>query len=357
MLTTGQKRDSKAQQEAAKRANSQLCHRCLKVELQPEKLSRPNRYLDHEWSLGTFKDVLARPNSPLCRLVVAAITGMRPGIFDANDEQPFGTDPSEEVLLEWDRRLGFSVNLAMPGCRISFVDGVADEDANDDDTEVPLRRVQDHSKPFSHPNVFGDWLSSCQEYHGAWCAYNPPLDNVSKTFRSGFPTPMNYVLRFVDVKSYSIVDAPDNGFEFMGGKDYGYIALSYVWGGVTALQLLRNNKEELMKSGSLRHHWCEIPQTIKDTIHLARQMNVWYLWVDALCLVQDDETVTMAGSEMDERDGLSAMQEEWDLYWVMLIHWDADGVVAERRGLGQIYQKAVGMSVAPVPSWKEIVLG
>ena len=66
---------------------------------------------------------------------------------------------------------------------------------------------------------------------------------------------------------------------------------------------------------------------------------------------------TMAGSEINERDGLSAIRKIWDLYWVMLIQWDEDGIIAERRGLGQVYQKAVGTSVAPGPSWKEIILG
>ena len=58
---------------------------------------------------------------------------------------------------------------------------------------------------------------------------------------------------------------------------------------------------------------------------------------------------TMPGSEMDERDGWAIQRTEWDLYWVMLIQWDDDGVLAERRGLGQIYQRAVATSLAPGP--------
>jgi hypothetical protein len=48
-------------------------------------------------------------------------------------------------------------------------------------------------------------------------------------------------------------------------------------------------------------------------------------------------------------------QDLWDLYWVMLITWK-DGI-AERRGLGQIYQDAFDRAYPPGPVWKEIVLG
>ena len=47
--------------------------------------------------------------------------------------------------------------------------------------------------------------------------------------------------------------------------------------------------------------------------------------------------------------------ERWDLFWVMLIERDEHGIV-ERRGLGQIYQRAISTAVAG-PEWKEIVLG
>ena len=42
----------------------------------------------------------------------------------------------------------------------------------------------------------------------------------------------------------------------------------------------------------------------------------------------------------------------WNMFWVMLIERDADGV-AERRGTGQIYQKVVNDSLDPGPVWKE----
>lgn len=42
-------------------------------------------------------------------------------------------------------------------------------------------------------------------------------------------------------------------------------------------------------------------------------------------------------------------------YLVILIEWR--GGIAERRGIGSIWQKAVESSLEPGPMWKEIVLG
>jgi hypothetical protein len=55
---------------------------------------------------------------------------------------------------------------------------------------------------------------------------------------------------------------------------------------------------------------------------------------------------------IEEADGL---QEKWDLYWVMLIVWD--GQIAERKGIGQVYQCSLEFCLDPGAVWREIVLG
>jgi hypothetical protein len=67
-----------------------------------------------------------------------------------------------------------------------------------------------------------------------------------------------------------------------------YAALSYVWGSTSIPFLLRANREELMRPGALERLCAKIPLTIKDAMELVRKMGLEYLWVDALCLVQDD---------------------------------------------------------------------
>lgn len=66
-----------------------------------------------------------------------------------------------------------------------------------------------------------------------------------------------------------------------------YIALSYVWGYIAQPTLKKAVLETWMSDGQLRD--VEIPQTIGDAINLVQMIGYRYIWVDALCIVQDDE--------------------------------------------------------------------
>jgi len=76
---------------------------------------------------------------------------------------------------------------------------------------------------------------------------------------------------------------------------------------------------------------------------------------DFIVLSQANET--QGGSVLvDERPYVGPGSEAWDLYWVMLVKWDDTGTVAERRGIGQIYQKSLASGCDPSPVWKEVIL-
>ena len=263
------------------------------MELDPEKLSRFGWMSDYQRSLGTFKDVFDRTNCPLCRITVAAITNVRRHLFPNDHEPPFGIDPSEEVELHWEKGLGFSVNLAMPECHICFVQG-EDEYGDEEDTEVPLRRARIQFE--NYDTIFAQWFDCCQEYHGDAC--NPAIRDVAAVFESSFLAGMSYAFRLVDVESWCIIEARGTKSWSPFDEDesrHQYLALSYVWGQVHSLKLFRHNQEELMKRGTLRDHRHAIPSTIMDAIHLTKRMGFRYLWVDALCLVQDNELDMLQG--------------------------------------------------------------
>ncbi|KAJ5639421.1 HET domain protein [Penicillium longicatenatum] len=73
-----------------------------------------------------------------------------------------------------------------------------------------------------------------------------------------------------------------------GQKKARYIALSYVWG-------IRPQPVQLMKENTERLKECidydTLPSTIQDAIRVARRLGVKYVWVDALCIVQDDDDI------------------------------------------------------------------
>jgi hypothetical protein len=68
-----------------------------------------------------------------------------------------------------------------------------------------------------------------------------------------------------------------------------YIALSYVWQQAMStgqLRLQKSNLEKLSSPRGLTH--VELPAVIADTIALCGDIGENYLWVDRLCIVQDD---------------------------------------------------------------------
>jgi heterokaryon incompatibility protein (HET) len=64
-----------------------------------------------------------------------------------------------------------------------------------------------------------------------------------------------------------------------------YATLSYCWGRQKGTTLRRDNISQLQTEIDVKN----LLQTIQDAIAVTRQMSIPYVWVDALCNVQDDE--------------------------------------------------------------------
>lgn len=74
-----------------------------------------------------------------------------------------------------------------------------------------------------------------------------------------------------------------------GFQKYRYLALSYVWGNMVTFQTLKTDFCELEEDGSILRVRDRLPQVINDAITLISALEDRFLWVDALCIVQDDE--------------------------------------------------------------------
>ncbi|RYP77472.1 hypothetical protein DL770_007073 [Monosporascus sp. CRB-9-2] len=74
-----------------------------------------------------------------------------------------------------------------------------------------------------------------------------------------------------------------------------YVALSYVWGGVTPFHSTTKNVKRLSDPKGLSPPQVasvtseRIPSTVLDAMVLTRNIGMRYLWVDNLCIVQDDQ--------------------------------------------------------------------
>lgn len=75
--------------------------------------------------------------------------------------------------------------------------------------------------------------------------------------------------------------------ETLDRKKGRYACLSYCWGisKTQAGQTKRSNLSRHLKGISLSY----LPSTVVDAIHLCHKLGIQYLWVDRLCIVQDDK--------------------------------------------------------------------
>lgn len=68
------------------------------------------------------------------------------------------------------------------------------------------------------------------------------------------------------------------------GRRTRYLCLSYCWGGVQPLKTMTQNIADHMASIP----WTAIPKLFQDLIGLARKLCIRYVWIDSLCIIQDD---------------------------------------------------------------------
>ncbi|KAH7233736.1 heterokaryon incompatibility protein-domain-containing protein [Fusarium redolens] len=91
-----------------------------------------------------------------------------------------------------------------------------------------------------------------------------------------------------------------------------YVTLSHCWGGLVPFQTTKGTLEE-RKSEIL---FSDLPQTFQDAVTITRTLEFEFLWIDSLCIVQDDsqdwatEAANMAKIYRSAILNLSAMSAE-----------------------------------------------
>ncbi|KAH7882605.1 heterokaryon incompatibility protein-domain-containing protein [Phlebopus sp. FC_14] len=69
------------------------------------------------------------------------------------------------------------------------------------------------------------------------------------------------------------------------GKAAAYTTLSYCWGGPQQFSTQKSTLETYIVGIDMR----QLPSTIRDAITVTRGLGLRYLWVDAFCIIQDDD--------------------------------------------------------------------
>jgi hypothetical protein len=133
-------------------------------------------------------------------------------------------------------------------------------------------------QPHINRDLVRGWLEECRNHEKCKNRISHH-QNLRSFFQGGF--------RLIDVVEERLVEKTE---------PCAYVALSYVWGDLEPSPLCtkRENLTHLSQPGSLhpresrRDGDTRIPRTITDTISLCRDIGLQYLWVDSLCIVQND---------------------------------------------------------------------
>ncbi|KAF1987391.1 HET-domain-containing protein, partial [Aulographum hederae CBS 113979] len=125
------------------------------------------------------------------------------------------------------------------------------------------------------------WIQTCESKHGRKCEV--PAVDPETAQPDAFPDD----LTVVDTRDMCLYHLPS------GGR---YIALSYCWPVNTHETFLttRSLVQELFQPGSLKKYEAKFPLIIQDAINFAHELGERFLWIDALCIVQDDDTTKLA---------------------------------------------------------------
>lgn len=132
------------------------------------------------------------------------------------------------------------------------------------------------------------WVRNCQANHPN-CEDGVPNSQIDSNSRQGF------TFRVVDCNSKRVVISPPH---------CRYVALSYVWG---RIPVYRSRIQDICCPGgdpSLEYVALEgrvLPRTIEDAMTVVTSIGERFLWVDSLCIIQDDEK--------ELRHTISAMDE------------------------------------------------
>ncbi|KAF2108596.1 heterokaryon incompatibility protein-domain-containing protein [Lophiotrema nucula] len=153
-------------------------------------------------------------------------------------------------------------------------------------------------------DVVKSWLTVCKAEHGSKCngheKHKPPAR------------------RLIDVEKGCIVN---------GSTVTEYLTLSYVWGMAAQFMLTKDVVKDSSKEGFFGSLGTKVPQSIRDAMQVCRNIGVRHLWVDALCIVQDDE--------QDKDDQIRLMDEIYGQALAVLIVAAGDDANYGIPGMGE----------------------
>jgi len=218
-----------------------------------------------------YRDIPISPTCPLCHLIAHALhKNEESSLDDRADETEWEMtwlQINGEYNPDSDEAENFYGSGPYPRLRIdgSYTDHCI-QLVDDPSTNGFLRRL---IKESIDTKAIRGWLQRCAEKHGKDC--KPTYLQI------GSHPAADTEFMVIDVNMECHVSI---------SPDESYVALSYVWGQTNYLTAVKSLVSEFQKPEVFKR---ELQRTICDAIDLTRDLNFRYLWVDSLCIVQDDD--------------------------------------------------------------------
>ncbi|PGH05335.1 hypothetical protein GX51_03056 [Blastomyces parvus] len=252
-----------------KSPNPQLCRICRDVKPLVSKESG-----GHTWNsklflpMGNWRQLRCRKHCTICRLILSLIE-MEPGRLHPRlaemDREIQGTQFNIQKLPTGETMLGVEYGMRPVGA-IRIITPRNHADAVRQDWQKFPYSSQGQ---LVDPSKLWRWLEDCYNNHGRVCNSSWSNRGINKEIP----------LLLIDVSRSCLVHAT---------SAEKYFSLSYVWGKVKMPTTMKANLQDRLKEKSLNEDNCELPQTIKDAMSIVRSLGERYLWIDLLCIVQDD---------------------------------------------------------------------
>jgi Heterokaryon incompatibility protein (HET) len=125
--------------------------------------------------------------------------------------------------------------------------------------------------------MLNGWIAKCLEQHGG-CTKAISGVIITESTAPALPT------RVLDV-------SPDENSEQVrlmvsNGASGHYVALSHSWGSPDKRPLTTTKATFLTRLEGIS--WNSLPKTFQDAIEVTRAVGLRYIWIDSLCIIQDD---------------------------------------------------------------------
>jgi Heterokaryon incompatibility protein (HET) len=150
-----------------------------------------------------------------------------------------------------------------------------------------------HKITFSEVSAgfINSWIRECQESHSL-------CGEKHLTVLHGLTPVLIRPRRLLDLQAF---ESPDQIrlIDAEHQQDLQYCTLSYSWGLTKPFWMTSNNLSSLQENIRV----ADLPKTIRDAIHVARGVGLRYLWIDALCIMQNGKESVVASDDWLDQAG------------------------------------------------------